>query len=91
MEFNHQEMQTFEKCPRCGSLSCVTELSTSDRKTKCSSCGFEGNVLAFREHHNIELPVDNKRPPDMFGRKQIQDPEEASRRLELLKRLDIHC
>jgi ribosomal protein L37E len=85
--FSSKEMEMYEKCPRCGSLSCTTELSTDDRKTKCGSCGFEGNVTKFREHKGFELPKTDK-PVDLLGRK-MQDPEEESRKIELLKRLDI--
>jgi len=91
MEFNQQQMETFEQCPRCKTLSCETELSTSDRKTKCSACGYEGSISKFREHHSQEHPQTPKTPIDLFGRKGIADPEEASRREELIKRLDIRC
>lgn len=81
------EMEMYEKCPRCGSLSCTTELSTEDRTTKCSSCGFEGNITRFREHKGYELPK-NPIPNDLFGRKQLR-PEDESRKIQLLNKLDI--
>lgn len=86
MELDAREMEMYEKCPRCGSLSCTTELSTEDRKTKCTSCGFEGNISTFREHKGFEVP--KVIPNDMFGRKLL-GPEEESRKIQLLKRLDI--
>lgn len=89
MELDAREMETYEKCPRCGSLSCMTELSSDDRKTKCSSCGYEGNISVFREHHSIETPQTPKIPIDMFGKKGFKNPEDASYKETLLKRLDI--
>ena len=87
MEFDAREMEFYEKCPRCSSLSCSTDLSTDDRKTKCSSCGFEGNISTFRDHSHIETPKITK-PVDLMG-KPLQNPEDASYKETLIKRLDI--
>lgn len=90
MEQINKEMEFFEKCPRCKSMSCTTELSSDDRKTKCSSCGFEGNILKFREHEGEEHPQPNKRPIDDFGKKGFKDYEQISKKIRLLKDLDIN-
>ena len=89
MEFDAREMQMYEKCPRCGSLSCTTELSTSDRKTKCSSCGFEGNITTFREHKGIEVPKNPSKPRDEFG-KELLSPEKLSQRIKILDELNLY-
>ena len=60
MEQINKEMEFVEKCPRCKSMSCSTDLSSDDRKTKCNSCGFEGNISSFREHQKKEYPQPNR-------------------------------
>lgn len=88
MELGSREMQMYEKCPRCGSLSCETDLSTDNRNTTCSSCGYIGNVSKYREHKQYELPKQNK-PKDFFG-KEMMGPEDHSYKLNMMKRLDIN-
>lgn len=82
------EMSIFEKCPRCKSMSCETELSTSDRNTKCSTCGYTGSIAKFREHLDGEfIPSDNKQV-NMFG-KELLSSEDNLRKMQMLKNLDI--
>jgi len=79
-------LETYEKCPRCGSLSSETELSTSNRVTRCTSCGYEGGIAKFQEHKHYEIP--KNKPNDLFGR-QLLDAEQDSYKQSMLKRLDI--
>ena len=90
MNFNEKEMQFIEKCPRCQSMSCTTDLSSDEQKTKCNSCGHESGINSFRDHEKMEKPQPNGRLIDNFGRRGMKDPEEVSRRIQLLKGLDIN-
>jgi transcription elongation factor Elf1 len=81
-------LEFYEKCPNCGSLSCSTDISSDDRKTTCSTCGFSGNITTFRNHDNIEI---NKwAPKDIFGKQQL-NMERADYKKMLMKNLDIKC
>ena len=89
MEPVNKEMEFMEICPKCNSMSCTTDLSSDDRKTKCNSCGFEGNISRFREHEGKEPSQEPIQQRDQFGRKRFLDPTEESKRIQLLKKLDI--
>lgn len=83
------EMELYEKCPRCGSMSCETDLSTDDRKTNCSSCGFSGNISTFREHKGFEKPKHSGKPTDFFGNK-ILSSDKLSERITMLDKMGLN-
>lgn len=79
------ELNNYEKCPKCNSLSNETDLSSNI--ITCTSCGYKNTANSFRNHEHVEsYDVSNRK--DFFG-KNIIDSDENDYKRNLIKKLDI--